>query len=195
VKENIRTVGIDDAAFNRNKSTRTFVFGVVVRGYSLVEGILRTEVQIDGIDATEKISRMIIESKHHEQLRAIFLRSSTIAAFNVINMNLLFERTLVPVITVLSDLPNENNVKKAISNLPQWEKRLNVLNNNPPMISVSFRNKDKRECDSFIQQVGLRNNKEIRELLQLSCFTSCIPESLRLADKIGQSFKNFVLKD
>ena len=58
MKENNRTIGIDDAAFNREKSTKTFVFGVVVRGYSLVEGVLRTEVQIDGISATKKIRKV-----------------------------------------------------------------------------------------------------------------------------------------
>lgn len=195
MKENIRTIGIDDAAFDRSISTKTFVFGIVVRGNSLVEGVIRTEIQVDGIDATEKIVEMIIESKFHEQLRAIFLRSSTIAAFNVINMNTLFEKTSIPVITLLSELPNEKDVKTAVSNLPEWKKRLSILNSNPPIKKINYRNKDNRDCKSFIQQVGLENDKEIRELLQLACFSSCIPESLRLADKIGQSFKNFVLKD
>ena len=195
MKKNIRTIGIDDAAFDRKESTKTFVFGIVVRGYSLVEGVLRTEAQIDGLNATGKIIAMIMESKFHNQLRTIFLRSSTIAAFNIIDMNLLFEKTSIPVITILSEIPEENGIKKAISNLPNWEKRLNILDNNPPIQEINFNNKEGRDCKGLIQQVGLQNTKEVIDLLQLSCYSSCIPEGLRLADKIGQSFKEFILKD
>ena len=102
VKENIRTIGIDDAAFKRDLSSNTFVFGVIVRGYSLVEGVLRTKVKIDGLDATEKIGNMICESKFYEQLRAIFLRSSTIAAFNIIDMGMLYNKTALPIVTLFS---------------------------------------------------------------------------------------------
>jgi len=192
VKENIRTIGIDDSAFDRLKSTKTFVFGIIVRGNSLVEGVLRTEIQIDGLKATEKIVSMITNSKYHKQLKAIFLRSSTIAAFNIIDMNLLYEKTSIPVITILTERPDEDNVENAISNLDDWKDRLNILNKNPPIKEISFYNKERRECVVLVQQVGL-NMSEIKKLLKISCYSSCIPESLRLADKIGQSFKGFIL--
>ena len=192
MKENIRTIGIDDSAFDRLKSTKTFVFGIIVRGYSLVEGDLRTEIQIDGLEATEKIVSMIVNSKYHKQLKAIFLRSSTIAAFNIIDMNLLYEKTSIPVITILTERPDEDNVENAISNLEDWKDRLNILNKNPPIKEISFYNKERRECVVLVQQVGL-NMSEIKKLLKISCYSSCIPESLRLADKIGQSFKGFIL--
>lgn len=191
MKENIRTIGIDDSAFDRLKSTKTFVFGIIVRGYSLVEGVLRTEIQIDGLEATEKIVSMIVNSKYHKQLKAIFLRSSTIAAFNIIDMNLLYEKTSIPVITILTERPDEDNVENAISNLEDWKDRLNILNKNPPIKEISFYNKERRECVVLVQQVGL-NMSEIKKLLKISCYSSCIPESLRLADKIGQSFKGFI---
>ncbi len=192
MKENIRTIGIDDSAFDRLKSTKTFVFGIIVRGNSLVEGVLRTEIQIDGLKATEKIVSMITNSKYHKQLKAIFLRSSTIAAFNIIDMNLLYEKTSIPVITILTERPDEDNVENAISNLDDWKDRLNILNKNPPIKEISFYNKERRECVVLVQQVGL-NMSEIKKLLKISCYSSCIPESLRLADKIGQSFKGFIL--
>ena len=192
MKENIRTIGIDDSAFDRLKSTKTFVFGIIVRGYGLVEGVLRTEIQIDGLEATEKIVSMIVNSKYHKQLKAIFLRSSTIAAFNIIDMNLLYEKTSIPVITILTERPDEDNVENAISNLEDWKDRLNILNKNPPIKEISFYNKERRECVVLVQQVGL-NMSEIKKLLKISCYSSCIPESLRLADKIGQSFKGFIL--
>ena len=157
----------------------------------MVEGVLRTEIQIDGLEATEKIVSMIVNSKYHKQLKAIFLRSSTIAAFNIIDMNLLYEKTSIPVITILTERPDEDNVENAISNLEDWKDRLNILNKNPPIKEISFYNKERRECVVLVQQVGL-NMSEIKKLLKISCYSSCIPESLRLADKIGQSFKGFI---
>ena len=71
--------------------------------------------------------------------------------------------------------------------------RLKILRSNPSIKRISFSNKEQRECEAFVQQVGFNSDKEIRELLKLSCYSSCIPEGLRLADKIGQSFKGFVL--
>jgi len=193
VKENIRTIGIDDAAFNRSKSTKTFVFGVIVRGYNLVEAVLRTEILIDGIEATKRITSMIVKSKYHEQLRAIFLRSSTIAAFNIIDMNMLSKVTSIPVITVLSEIPDENDVKKALSNLPDWDFRLDILNRNPPIEKVKYTNREGRDCEVLIQQVGLSDKSNINKILQISSYSSCIPESLRLADKIGKSFKDYTI--
>lgn len=194
MKKNIRTIGIDDAAFNRRKSNKTFVFGVVVRGCSLVEGVLRTEVQIDGVEATDKIVDMILDSKHHVQLKAIFLRSATIAAFNIIDMNMLRTKTSLPVIAILSELPNESEVKKALSNLPDWEYRLNILNHNPPIDKIEFKNQKGRDCKVFFQQVGMSEKSKIKELLRITSYSSCLPENLRLADKIGQSFKDFQLR-
>jgi len=193
VKRNIRTIGIDDAAFDRNSSNKTFVFGIVMRGHSLVEGVLRTEVQIDGLEATDKIVSMIIESRFHEQLRAIFLRSSTIAAFNIIDMNTLFVQTSIPVITILSEIPSEIDIKQAIKNTTNWEQRLNILRSNPPIREIQVKNEVGRECSVLVQQVGLDKDKDIIELLELSCYSSCVPEGLRLADKIGQSFKDFII--
>lgn len=193
MKKDIRIIGIDDAAFQRENSTKTFVFGVVMRGYNLVEGILRTNVKVDGLDATEKISKMIIESKFIDQLKAIILGSSTIAAFNIIDVKKLYENTSIPVITVLSQLPNENEVKDALSRLADWEERYEVLKLNPPLQEIEFKNQKNRICKMYVQHIGFKDEKEIKELLQFTTYSSSIPEGLRLADLIGQSFKNYVI--
>jgi len=193
VKKDIRTIGIDDAAFQRESSKNTFVFGVITRGYSLVEGILRTTVIVDGLDATEKISKMIIESKFRDQLKAIILGSSTIAAFNIIDLKKLYENTSISVITVLSQLPNEKEVKGALSHLADWEERYEALKLNPPLQKMEFKNQMSRICKMYVQHIGFNDEKEVKELLQFTTYSSSIPEGLRLADMIGQSFKNYVI--
>lgn len=193
MKAHIRTIGIDDSAFQRGKSSKTFVFGVVVRDYSLIEGILRTEVEIDGLDATLKIADMIQQSKFQNQLKAIILGSSTIAAFNVINLNLLNEKTKIPIINILNQLPNDAEVKKALSHLPDWEFRYNILANNPPIQRIEFENQIGNKYKVNIQQIGFDELKELKNILKITSFSSSIPECLRIADLIGQSFKTFTM--
>ncbi len=191
MKDCIRTIGVDDAAFQRKASKKAFVFGVIVRGYNLVEGILRTMVEVDGWDATEKIGEMIASSKYVSQLRAIILGSSTIAAFNIIDLRRLFDITNIPVITILPTLPNEEDVKKALSHLENWREKHNVLSSNPAIEEIAFKNQIGKQYKKFFQQVGFTNTEQVRKVIEISTHSSSIPECLRLADMIGQSFKNY----
>lgn len=191
MKGYIRTIGVDDAAFQRKTSKNAFVFGVIVRGYNLVEGILRTLVEVDGWDATEKISEMIASSKYVTQLRAIILGSSTIAAFNIIDLRKLFDITDIPVITILPARPHEEDVKTALSNLEDWNERYSILSSNPPIEEIVFKNQVGKQYKKFFQQVGFTNTEQVREIIEISTYSSSIPECLRLADMIGQSFKNY----
>ena len=194
MKTKIRTIGIDDAAFDRNRSKKTFIFGVITRGYDIVEGILRSEIEVDGLDATEKIIKMIQKSKFVTQLKTIFLASSTIAAFNVIDMNALYEQLDIPVITILSKKPDEEKIRRAIMHLEDGEKRYNTLFSNPPMKSIKFKNQIGREFEAVVQYVGIDEINEVREIIEKATFTSFLPESLRIADLIGQTFKDYIIK-
>ncbi|UJG39788.1 MAG: DUF99 family protein [Candidatus Heimdallarchaeum aukensis] len=194
MKTKIRTIGIDDAAFDRNRSKKTFIFGVITRGYDIVEGILRSEIEVDGLDATEKIIKMIQKSKFVTQLKTIFLASSTIAAFNVIDMNALYEQLDIPVITILSKKPDEEKIRRAIMHLEDGEKRYNTLFSNPPMKSIKFKNQIGREFEAVVQYVGIDEINEVREIIEKATFTSFLPESLRIADLIGQTFKDYILE-
>ncbi len=193
MKKDIRTIGIDDAAFDREKSSKVFVFGVVVRGNSLVEGILRTELTIDGFDATEKIINLVNESKFKNQIRATILGSATIAAFNIINMLKVFQKTSIPIISILHEPPNNTKVQKALTHLPDWEKRLEILKSNPALEKIEFINQSGRECKVHVQYLGFKDINEVKNLLKNTTYTSCVPESLRLADMIGQNFKDYII--
>ena len=193
MKDNVRFIGIDDAAFNREKSQKTFVFGVVTRGHNLIEGILRTDIMIDGLDATTKIRKMINESKFIGQLKAIILGSSTIGAFNLINFKELYTETNIPIISVLSSLPDETKVKAALKHLSDGDERFKILSSNPPVQEIEYVNQAGRNCKMHVQQMGLNNLEDVREILKISSFASFLPECLRIADLIGQSFKDHII--
>ncbi len=193
MKQNIRSIGIDDSAFQRSSSRRTFVFGVIVRGNSLVEGVLRTEVTIDGFDATDRIGKMIVDSQFMPELKVIFLNSSTIGALNIIDINELYHVTSIPVIVLLSKQPDRDKIINALVHTKNYDKKIQILDSAPEIIQLSYKNYVGRVCSINAQFIGLKSKKEAIDFLKITTFSGCIPESLRVADLIGRSFKDFIL--
>ena len=63
-----RFVGFDDS-FKKNFGC---IVGCVTAG-TLVEGFMYAEIEVDGLDVTDKIVTLIKRSKFKEQIRCIFL--------------------------------------------------------------------------------------------------------------------------
>ena len=59
IKPEIRVLGVDDGIFVPHTKGTVDVVGVVYRGGYWLDGVMRTEVTVDGMDATEKIGFMI----------------------------------------------------------------------------------------------------------------------------------------
>ena len=106
IKEGIKVLGIACSSFNRENDKTVSVIGVVLRGIDFLEGVLKTTVTVDGLDATEKIIEMIEKSSHKNQLKCIITRGVTIAGFNYIDMLQIFEKTGLPVISIVDRQPN-----------------------------------------------------------------------------------------
>ncbi len=62
------------------------VVGVVFRGGCSIDGVMHTNIAIDGLDATEQIASMINSSPHCKQLRLVMLNGITFAGFNVVDI-------------------------------------------------------------------------------------------------------------
>ena len=117
VKSEIRILGVDDGFFVPHTQGTCDVIGVVYRGGYWLDGVMRTRIDIDGMDATEKIGNMIIGSSHYGQLRVIMLDGITFAGFNVVDMSRLLNITKLPVIAVTRDKPNFVDIRRALKNL------------------------------------------------------------------------------
>ena len=123
VKPEIRVLGIDDGVFAPRTKGKVNVVGVVYRGSYCLDGVMRTEVEIDGLDATEKLVAMIMGSPHYKQLRVIMLNGVTLAGFNVVDVKELCGRTGLPVMVVTREKPDMKEIKKALSNLLESDRR------------------------------------------------------------------------
>ena len=181
VKPEIRVLGVDDGFFIPHTKGTVDVIGVVYRGGYWLDGVMRTEVTIDGMDATEKIASMIKESPHYDQLRVVVLNGITFAGFNVVDINELHKRVNLPVIAVTREKPNFAEIKKALENLPERERRWKAIENAGNIIKVKTRNTE----EAVYMQIAGVSQKDAEKILRTTSSRSNVPEALRVAHIIA----------
>ncbi len=181
VKPEIRVVGVDDGIFVPHTWGKCDIVGVVFRGGYWLDGVMRTQIEVDGMDATEKIADMIMSSPHYGQLRVIMLDGVTFGGFNAVDTVRLFEKTSLPVIAVTREKPDFDDIRRALENLPFAEKRWKAIKNVDKIIRVSTRKKKKA---IFMQVTGVGVDVAKR-IVKSTATRSNIPEALRVAHLVA----------
>ena len=185
VKPEIRVLGIDDGVFTPHSEELVDVVGVVFRGGYWLDGFMHTQVQVDGMDATEKLTRMITESPHYQQLRVIMLNGVTLAGFNVVDITELHKNTELPVITVTRDGPDFDDIRKALRNLPRMKARWNAIEKAGKIHQVCTR---EGEDSIYVHAVGI-SEETTERILKSTSTRSNIPEPLRVAHIIASGLR------
>ena len=72
--------------FLLHTTERLMYGGYCFQGRELVDSVLRTYIDGDGIDATEKIVEMVNNSRNLDQLGVIMLDGITFGGFNLVNI-------------------------------------------------------------------------------------------------------------
>ncbi|MGB9853378.1 MAG: DUF99 family protein, partial [Candidatus Bathyarchaeales archaeon] len=157
------------------------VVGVVFRGGYWLDGVMHTKVRVDGIEATNKIASMILNSPHYEQLRITMLDGITFAGFNVVDIKRLNAKTELPVIAVTREKPDFNKIREALKNLPKSEERWNAVLNAGEVFEVLVGNKKEK----IYMQISGICEEDARKIVQLTSTRSHIPEALRVAHLIA----------
>ncbi|HID28070.1 MAG TPA: DUF99 family protein [Methanosarcinales archaeon] len=178
IKPEIRILGIDDSAL---LSDRVMIIGTVFRGGEWIDGILRSEITKDGMDATSKIIELVTKSKHYDQIRVIMLDGVTYAGFNVVDVREVYNKTKLPVIVVMRSLPDFEKIKKALKYLNNFEERWNTILKAGKIISVVTH---PQTNPIYIQFCGV-SEKDAKKIVQLSSTHSHIPEPIRVAHLIA----------
>ncbi|TAL48199.1 DUF99 family protein [archaeon] len=179
LKKEIRILGFDDGPHDRNTDKTVPVVGVIYRGGNFIDGILRTDITVDGIDATEKISTLINSTRHKQQLKIVMFDGITLGGFNIVDMVQLHARTDLPMIAVNRKKPNIDNVKSALKKFPDFEARWRMVEHAGEI--KSFLSEHGR---IFYQAIGI-DDEQAREAIEISTTHSAIPEPLRVAHLIA----------
>jgi len=181
VKREIRVLGIDDGVFTPHSKETVDVVGVVFRGGYWLDGFMHTRVQVDGMDATEKLVEMMTHSPHYPQLRVVMLNGVTLAGFNIVDIKELHEKVRLPIIAVTRDRPDFEDIKKALQNLPEPWRRWKAIVKAGKMIKVCTR---EGEEPIYAHAAGV-SRETAERILRSTSTRSNIPEALRVAHIIA----------
>jgi len=179
VKKEIRILGIDDSPFDKSKKSKVLVIGTIFRGGTLLDGVISTQIIVDGADSTNKLIKMINSTRHRSQLQIIMIDGIAFGGFNIVDIQKLSKETKLPVITVMRNLPNMEKMKKALRNVANPERKLELIKKAGTIYSGKT-----NKGDIHFQCVNITPEK-VREILTLSCTSSNIPEPIRTAHLIA----------
>ena len=177
IKPEIRVLGVDDGRFVPRTKGTVDVVGVVYRGGYWFEGVMHTEITIDGLDATERMAAMIESSPYYGELRVVVLDGVTFAGFNVVDISKLSGRVDLPVMSVAREKPDLEEIRSALKNLPDFEKRWQAMLNAGELFEVETRN---GENPVYVQTAGILH-EDAKNIIRKTSTRSNIPEALRVA--------------
>ena len=180
IKSQVRAVGIDDGPFEKYKPGTSMIVGAVCRGGGWLDGVMRTDVEVDGDDAGTRIAAMVNASRHKGQIRVIFLNGITFGGFNTVDIDRLNRETGLPIIVVMRHRPNREGILEALEKLPHRDQRVAAMAHAGPVHAASG-GKDK---SVFLQVCGI-SLEDAMKLVQVTSSRSVVPEPLRLAHLIA----------
>jgi uncharacterized protein len=178
VKPEARVLGIDDGPFQWGDA-QADVVGVLMRGGSYVEAVLRTRVAVDGDDATAVLAQLVGRSRYHAQVQVVMLDGVALGGFNVVDLDALHGAIERPILTVTRDPPDKEAIEAALrKHLPDAERRLALLQRHPLERVETAHN------PVWVKRVGL-GEQDARDIVRATTVRGALPEPLRLAHLIA----------
>jgi endonuclease V-like protein UPF0215 family len=181
IKPEIRALGIDDGKFVPHTKGAALIVGVVFRGGYSIEGVMSTHVEIDGLDATEKLASMVNRSPHRRQLRLVMLNGITFAGFNIVDLKKLNTETGLPIIALTNNKPDLEDINSALKNLPDCEVRRRLVLEAGPIHEVI-----NHGVKVYVELAGI-TLQDAQKIIALTSARSCLPEPLRVAHLVASN--------
>ena len=180
MKSAVRILGVDDAPF-RFGEEKVLVVGAVLRLPHYLEGVMRTECQVDGSDADEALEGMLLRSRFREQLKLVLIDGAALGGFNVVDIDRLHTTTGIPMATVTRDLPDLDKIGSALrKHFPDWERRLEVISRK------RLREVQTEHKPLLVSSIGMEDH-EVDILISRSIVRGAVPEPLRVAHIIASA--------
>ncbi|MCJ7478807.1 MAG: DUF99 family protein [Candidatus Nanohaloarchaeota archaeon QJJ-7] len=183
VKDEVRLLGVDDAPFEFEDETTELV-GTVFRGGDYIEGVLVEEVEVDGFDVTEKLLKMVNESRHKDQIQAVLLDGVTFAGFNVVDLEKVAEEGEVGAIAVSRNEPDRERMDRGLDNVEKKQERKEMIDK-----AGEAKRHEQDEGPVFFQHSGISEEKT-REVLELANVRGVLPEPVRVSHLIAAGLKS-----
>ena len=170
-----RVVGFDDAPFSREHRGDVAVVGVVMTG-ARVDGVLRSHIRRDGVNATRQLAAAISGGRFADQVQAVLLQGIALGGFNVVDIHALAADLGLPVLVVARRQPDLEAVRAALlERVPGGRRKWRVLRRAGLM----------EPCGAvWVQRAGL-SRPEAEGLLATFTLHGKVPEPLRVAHLVA----------
>lgn len=178
LKKRIRVIGFDDSPFSKERGSLVNLSGIICSN-TRFEGMLWGDITKDGSDATEKIAKMLCESKFYQQIDLVLLDGIAVGGFNIIRLVELSQLLKLPCVAVMRRVPDLESIRNALENFEDSEKRFKDIQQAGEIYEV----------DEFVfQTIGCDKHTVAKALRQVTDIGN-VPEALRLAHLIGAAVK------
>ena len=177
IKPGIQVVAIDDKVHRKTDATTKLAF--VFCAGTVLEKVLNAEIDVDGMNATEKIITTL--EPYKDQFRLILLHGITVGGLNIVDIEAVHEALGHPLIAITENEPEGDTIFDAIKHAPGEEEHRKMIENAGPMHVVKPRS---RETDVYFYVKGI-DEKLAAQYLKKFAVRSRLPECLLLAHKIA----------
>ena len=131
--------------------------------------------------ALHRLAEMIENSSFYGEIRVVVLHGVTFAGFNVVDIRELSRSVDLPVIAVVREKPDLEEIRCALENLPNFEIRWHAMENAGKMFEVETR---KGENPVYMHIAGILR-EDAEKIMKKTSTRSLIPEALRVAHIIA----------
>lgn len=179
-KRAIRALGIAEC-FRKSISEKSVLAGIVMRSDLVVDGCVYGYATLEGNDATKNILSMY-ESLKRNDINVIMIAGSVIALYNIIDSDVIYEKTKVPVLNITFEESEglESHIKRRFPK--GWKLKLKNYR------KIGERKKVKLHTGYgvFVRAVGM-TQKEAKRTLDKFTLQGAIPEPVRVAKLLARA--------
>ncbi|MBU2704869.1 DUF99 family protein [Zooshikella marina] len=176
--KSIRAIGYNDTPFNRTQDNKVNISGIVCLN-TRFEGMLWSEVTLNGMDATETVAEQLINSTFYPHIHVLLFDGISMAGLNIIDLPLLTKWLARPCISVMRELPNMRAIQTALTHLSDTHQRF---------ATMCKAGNIHKSGDFYFQVQGTSPGIAAATLHRLSDQYN-MPEALRIAQLIGAAVK------
>ncbi|MEM3672623.1 MAG: DUF99 family protein [Candidatus Bathyarchaeia archaeon] len=170
-------VGVEDGSFQKGITKKAILAAVLSKGVE-IEDIKVARITVDGLDATDKLTEMLIGW----DFVAVLLAGVSFAGFNIIDPTAVYEKFQKPILIVSRKKPNNKAVKQALQkHFKDWKVRWQIFEKLETARCVVVTG----ETPIYVETIAL-DFRTTEKLLQALSIKSRIPEPLRVARLVAR---------
>ncbi|MEM2137117.1 MAG: DUF99 family protein [Candidatus Methanomethylicia archaeon] len=184
-------IAFDDGKLPKNKDGKTILMGVKTNKTILEEVFLR-EIEVDGLDATEKALEIIREAN---PIDVILLNGISYGGFNLMDVKRIWEETRIPIIIYTKMKPDNKSVISALmKHFQDWRERWEIIKNVLKISNGIHQIKIKeKEKPVYIEVIGI-SVEEATRILRENTIWGRTPEPIRIVEIMAEEISKTYLQ-